>query len=85
MSIDISNKDSIHSAQQVLRQKIDKLDLLINNAGISGNFPQNPSTINTYEMREVFNTNVLGTIDVTQVFLSLLEKSKTAVVVNVTS
>jgi len=85
IAIDISNGDSIHSARQVLWQKIDKLDLLVNNAGIAGNFPQNPSTTPTDDMREVFNTNVFGTIDVTQAFLSLLEKSETPVIVNVTS
>lgn len=85
IQLDVSNKDSIRAAQQWLSQKITALDVLVNNAGISGGFDQKPSLTNTDKIREVFDTNFFGVIDVTQVFLSLLSKSALPVIVNVTS
>jgi NAD(P)-dependent dehydrogenase (short-subunit alcohol dehydrogenase family) len=81
IQIDVSNKDSIAAA----RNSITSLDLLINNAGISGGFPQHPTEIDTAIIREVFDTNFFGIIDVTQAFLDLLRKSAAPVIVNVTS
>jgi NAD(P)-dependent dehydrogenase (short-subunit alcohol dehydrogenase family) len=81
IQIDVTNKDSIIAA----RNSIESLDLLINNAGISGGFPQPATTTDTATIREVFNTNFFGIIDVTQAFLELLKKSASPVIVNVTS
>jgi len=48
------------------------LDVLVNNAGISGGFPQQAATsLDTF--RKVFDTNFFGTINVTQKFLDLLK------------
>ncbi len=65
--------------------KIDSLNVLINNAGISGGFPQAPTLLSTDTIRQVFDTNFFGTINVTQVFLDLLKKSEAPRIVNVTS
>jgi len=85
VQIDISSKSSIEAAQKTISQKTDTLDLLINNAGILGSLPQNASTMPTDQIRDVFNTNFFGAIDVTQIFLALLARSETPVIVNVTS
>ena len=81
IAIDVSNLASIDEA----RKKISSLDVLINNAGISGGFPQNASTLDTNVIREVFDTNFFGTINVTKAFLDLLKKSDAPRIVNVTS
>jgi NAD(P)-dependent dehydrogenase (short-subunit alcohol dehydrogenase family) len=81
IAIDISDRVSIDAA----RKKINSLDVLINNAGISGGFPQNASTLDTNVIREVFDTNFFGTINVTKAFLDLLKKSDTPRIVSVTS
>lgn len=81
IQIDVSNDASIAFA----REKIDSLDVLINNAGISGGFPQNASTLDTNVIREVFDTNFFGTINVTKAFIDLLKKSDAPRIVNVTS
>lgn len=81
IAIDVSDQASIDMA----RKKIDSLDVLINNAGISGGFPQNASTLDTNVIREVFDTNFFGTINITKAFLDLLKKSDAPRIINVTS
>lgn len=81
IQIDVSNSQSIADA----RKNIDSLDVLINNAGISGGFPQNTSTTTIETIREVFDTNFFGTIEVTNAFIDLLKKSDSPRIVNVTS
>lgn len=85
IQIDVSNESSIRAARQVLGEKTDVLDVLINNAGIRGAFPQPPSSVSVNEIRKVFDTNLFGVIEVTQAFLDLLKKSEAPRIVNVTS
>lgn len=85
VQMDVTNKESINAAQHVISKKINSLDLLINNAGILGSLPQDPTTTETAKIREVFDTNFFGTIDVILAFLDLLRKSVQPVIVNVTS
>jgi NAD(P)-dependent dehydrogenase (short-subunit alcohol dehydrogenase family) len=85
LKIDISNSASVVTAREGLGQKIDHLDVLINNAGISGGFPQAASSTNLDVIRKVFDTNFFGTIHVTQTFLDMLKKSDAPRIVNVTS
>jgi NAD(P)-dependent dehydrogenase (short-subunit alcohol dehydrogenase family) len=85
IQINLTDKASIIAAQQTLSSKIDALDLLINNAGILGAFSQSPSTVSVDVIREVFDTNFYGTIEVTQAFLPLLQKAAQPVIINVTS
>jgi len=82
--IDISDAASVASARQELGKKITQLDVLINNAGISGGFPQ-PAATSLDTFRKVFDTNFFGTINVTQTFMDLLKKSDAPRIVNVTS
>jgi NAD(P)-dependent dehydrogenase (short-subunit alcohol dehydrogenase family) len=81
IQIDISDPASIEAA----RMQIDALDVLINNAGISGGFPQAPTALSVDAIRKVFDTNFFGTISVTQAFLELLKQSEAPRIVNVTS
>jgi NAD(P)-dependent dehydrogenase (short-subunit alcohol dehydrogenase family) len=83
--IDVSDAASIDAARTELGQKLTSLDVLINNAGISGGFPQAPTSLNIQKIREVFDTNFFGTINVTMAFLDLLKKSNEPRIVNVTS
>ncbi len=81
IQIDVTDKASIEAASQ----KLTSLDVLINNAGISGGFPQDTASTSTDTIREVFDTNFFGVIDVTQAFIDLLKKSDAPRIVNVTS
>lgn len=85
IEIDVTNINSIKQAKQDLENKIDTLDILINNAGISGEQPQNISTGEMENLRKVFETNFFGAVQTTQQFIDLLKKSNKPVIVNVSS
>lgn len=85
VELDVTKSDSIKEARRALEAKIAKLDVLINNAGIRGEVPQLASKIPLEIMREVFETNFFGVIQVTQEFIPLMEKSEIPIIVNVTS
>ncbi|MBE5319687.1 SDR family oxidoreductase [Pedobacter sp. MR2016-19] len=84
IEIDVDNLESVQAAGTLLTKKIKVLDVLINNAGISG--PMHPALetdINIF--RQVFETNFFGVITVTQTFMDLLKQSAAPRIVNVTS
>src|SRR6185437_11658529 len=85
VELDVSDTDSIKSARKELESKTDALDVLINNAGISGGQPQNISSIKIEDLRKVFDTNFFGAVQTTQEFIPLLKKSKEPVIVNISS
>jgi NAD(P)-dependent dehydrogenase (short-subunit alcohol dehydrogenase family) len=83
--IDVTDGASITAAREALGQKTQVLDVLINNAGILGS-PSQPATSASVAMiKEVFDTNVFGVIEVTQAFIDLLRQSPAPRIVNVTS
>jgi NAD(P)-dependent dehydrogenase (short-subunit alcohol dehydrogenase family) len=85
IEIDVTNINSIKQAKRELENKIEILDVLINNAGISGERPQNASGIELENLRKVFETNFFGAIQTTQQFIDLLKKSNEPRIVNVSS
>lgn len=85
IEIDVTVTNSILSARQELEVKTEKLDVLINNAGIRGIVPQPASKIPLEQLRLVFETNFFGMVQVTQQFIGLLKKSDQPRIVNVTS
>lgn len=85
IAIDVTNVDSILAAKSIIESEQGKLDILINNAGISGEFPQDASDTSIKDIQNVFDTNFFGVISVTQVFLELLKKSDSPRISNITS
>jgi NAD(P)-dependent dehydrogenase (short-subunit alcohol dehydrogenase family) len=85
LQLDVTNSASIATARQTLGQKTPVLDVLINNAGILGGMVQPALTTPLSTIREVFDTNVFGVIEVTQAFIDLLRQSSAPRIVNVTS
>jgi NAD(P)-dependent dehydrogenase (short-subunit alcohol dehydrogenase family) len=85
IAIDVDDIASIKAARQLLGQKINLLDVLINNAGISGGMPQTAVDTSVSVGKQVFDTNFFGVIAVTQAFMDLLRKSPEPRIVNVTS
>jgi len=83
--IDVDSADSINAAREALGQKTAVLDVLINNAGISGGMAQPALGTDSSVYREVFNTNFFGVVDTTQAFIDLLKQSTAPRIVNVTS
>lgn len=85
LQLDISDINSVKQAKSFLESKTEVLDILINNAGITGEQPQNMSQCDIDLLRKVFDTNFFGTIQTTQAFIPLLQRSEEPVIVNVTS
>jgi len=85
IDIDVTDINSIKQAQQELETKVEALDVLINNAGIAGEQPQNISAVEMENLRKVFETNFFGAVQTTQQFISLLKRSTGPRIVNVSS
>jgi NAD(P)-dependent dehydrogenase (short-subunit alcohol dehydrogenase family) len=85
IEVDVDNIESIKTARTTLGQKIKSLDVLINNAGISGGSPQHGYDADINVFRQVFETNFFGVIAMTQAFIDLLKQSPEPRIVNVTS
>lgn len=84
IQLDITDENSVKNARKILLNKEGKVDVLINNAGISGGFKK-PRDITPEDMEHVYNTNIFGLVRVTNHFIPLLEKSEQPVIVNVSS
>jgi NAD(P)-dependent dehydrogenase (short-subunit alcohol dehydrogenase family) len=85
IEIDVDNIESVKAAREAFGQKAQVLDVLINNAGIAGSFPQQPLDTDISIFKQVFETNFFGVITVTQTFIDLLKASPEPKIVNVTS
>jgi NAD(P)-dependent dehydrogenase (short-subunit alcohol dehydrogenase family) len=85
LSLDVSSSDSMRSAAREFASQADRLDVLINNAGI---YPDKEVTLLTVSrdlMTQTFQTNTFGALEVTQTFLPSLRRSAAARVINVSS
>ncbi|MBA3828972.1 MAG: SDR family oxidoreductase [Taibaiella sp.] len=88
--IDVSNSESVKAARAEMDRKTDVLDVLINNAGVSGAVfsngqPQTATGTDISVFEKVFQINVFGVARVTQAFIDLLKKSPEPRIVNVSS
>ncbi|MFL9846007.1 SDR family NAD(P)-dependent oxidoreductase [Flavobacterium rhizosphaerae] len=83
--IDISQDESVKNARIQLGKKTATLDVLINNVGITGNMPQDALNATVSELEKVLNTNLYGTLRVTQSFTDLLERSQEPHIINISS
>jgi NAD(P)-dependent dehydrogenase (short-subunit alcohol dehydrogenase family) len=80
VQLDVTDDASVGTALDVIAEREGHLDVLVNNAGIS-----TTADVSGPVALEVFDTNAIGLIRVTQAALPLLEKSENPVVVNVSS
>jgi NAD(P)-dependent dehydrogenase (short-subunit alcohol dehydrogenase family) len=85
LPLDVTSDASVTAAAA----RLDRLDVLVNNAGISGDtgpdWEQDPTTINLDAVRAVVDTNVYGVIRVTNAVLPLLRRSPAPRIVNISS
>ncbi|MFI9560998.1 SDR family oxidoreductase [Nonomuraea endophytica] len=91
--LDVTDQATVRAAAKRIEADFGHLDVLINNAGITGSgqtspmdaTDQIPSTVDPHMVRAVFETNVFGVIAVTNAMLPLLRRSPAPRIVNVSS
>ncbi|MEC3994456.1 SDR family NAD(P)-dependent oxidoreductase [Actinacidiphila sp. DG2A-62] len=88
--LDVTDAASVAAAADTVEKRYGRLDVLVNNAGISrpnggGLVDQQPGTVDVDTIRTIFETNVFGVIAVTEAMLPLLRRSDAPRVVNVSS
>ncbi|MCR6780767.1 oxidoreductase [Bacillus thuringiensis] len=80
--LDVTDQNSIHSFQLFLKE-INRIDLLINNAGYAnGGFVEE---IPVDEYRKQFETNLFGAISITQLVLPYMREQRSGKIINISS
>ena len=84
LELDVTSDESVQQAAAFIETTEGRLDVLINNAGISGPIHE-PTEYTAAEATSVLLTNVVGYVRMIHAFLPLLAKSDNPVIVNVSS
>lgn len=93
VALDVTDAATVAQAARWVEERFGHLDVLVNNAGITGSgqvspedaHDQVPSSVDLDMVRAVFETNVFGPITVTNALLPLLRRSSAPRIVNVSS
>ncbi|MBV1888495.1 MAG: SDR family oxidoreductase [Urechidicola sp.] len=83
LPLELTNKDTIKKAVDLIIKEEGRLDILINNAGtgITGPLEETP----TEEIKKSFDINLFGLIDVTKTVLPHMRKQQSGLIINITS
>ncbi|MFB4424423.1 SDR family oxidoreductase [Streptomyces sp. QL37] len=82
--LDVTDETSVTLAAKHIGEESGRLDVLVNNAG-TGAPVGAPSETAVQDVRSTFETNVFGTIAVTNAMIPLLRRSEAGRIVNVSS
>lgn len=86
LTLDVTDPAGVAAAAAEVDDRFGRLDVLVNNAGISGDRAgQRPGAVDLAAVRAVFETNLFGVIVVTEALLPLLRRSAAGRIVNVSS
>jgi len=83
--LDITDDESVKNTRAEIGKRTNSLDILINNAGIYGGYPQAALDATIDQFKTAYDANVYGVVRVTQAFIDLLKKSSEPRIVNVSS
>jgi NAD(P)-dependent dehydrogenase (short-subunit alcohol dehydrogenase family) len=81
VALDVTSEESIAA----LRERVDYLDVLVNNAGVLLEFGAPPSATPLEMLRGTYDVNVFGVVAVTNALLPALRRSPAARIVNLGS
>ncbi len=87
VKLDVTDRGTAGAAERFLDERFGRLDVLVNNAGVSQEFGvgTRPSAVSLATLKATYETNVFGVVAVIQAVLPLLRKSAPARVVNLSS
>lgn len=83
VALDVRNSDSIQTAVNKIIETSGRLDIVINNAGVGITGPL--EEIPTEEIRNNFETNFFGPIEVMKAALPQMRKQNSGLIINITS
>ncbi|QHW00546.1 SDR family oxidoreductase [Spirosoma endbachense] len=88
VKLDISVSHDIENIKNYIDREFGKLDILINNAAVfldSAWFGNNTETVPLKTLRDTFDINYFGTVELTQSLLPAIRKSEAGRIVNISS
>lgn len=85
IQLDTTDDESVKNSCTEISKKTKTLDILINNAGVFGGYPQGALNATIDQFKTAYDVNVYGVVRVTQAFIDLLKKSSEPRIVNVSS
>jgi NAD(P)-dependent dehydrogenase (short-subunit alcohol dehydrogenase family) len=90
IKLDMADSTDFPRVKEYIETTFGKLDILVNNAGIMieaehFGFPNNTTTIPMHLLRETFDVNFFGLVELTQLLLPLIRISEAGRIVNLTS
>ena len=85
LEIDVSQPESVQRATEEFARQSDRLDALVNNAGILLDEDKDVLALSAEMFQTTLRTNTLGALLVSQAFLPFLRKSDNPRIVNVSS
>ncbi|TQM16300.1 NAD(P)-dependent dehydrogenase (short-subunit alcohol dehydrogenase family) [Pseudonocardia kunmingensis] len=83
--LDVTDDESVAAAARLIEERTGRLDVLVNNAGVIGGFPQEPTKIGLDVIRTAVEVNVIGVVRVTNAMLPLLRRAAAPRIVNMSS
>ncbi|GMK43891.1 short-chain dehydrogenase [Paenibacillus glycanilyticus] len=90
LALDLTNSEELRGAYAYFEQQFDRLDILINNAGVQIEVEHlspmnNTNSVSLEVLRQTFDANFFAQVELTQLLLPLLRKSPAARIVNLSS
>ena len=83
LQMDVTHKDSIIAAITELVREENRLDVLINNAGLG--FNGAVEDVTTEEINALFATNVTGLLEVSRAAIPIMREQKAGMIINISS
>src|SRR5699024_9941918 len=85
LQFDVTDEEAIIDAKEKLAQKIDAIDVIINNAAILNGRDQSIEDLNFDDCLLAFDINTLGHARIIKYFLPILRKGKQKSIINLSS